>query len=181
MIRSSIFLRLLHSQKKRNFCSKSEAPLASESSKRPTTAPFDSLGYELINTSTEPQAVQRAVIDSIGTTSFTVSGVRVYGSVIIMPFFSTVWNVDSIHQVSPSSFALVKLIVPRPDIMLVGTGAVSLPLSADVMKFFKDIRVNVEAMDTKNACHTFNVLNQEDRSVAAALFPIAYNENETDK
>lgn len=31
-------------------------------------------------------------------------------------------------------------------------------------------------MSTKNACHTFNVLNQEGRSVAAALLPVSHIE-----
>lgn len=44
-------------------------------------------------------------------------------------------------------------------------------MNTDVRTFFQSIGVGLDVMDTKNACHTFNVLNQEGRSVAAALLP----------
>lgn len=99
--------------------------------------PFDSLGYELIDSySIEPQAVQRAVIDGLGPNSFTISGVRVAGSVLVMPFFSTMWNVERLKHITASSFTLIKLVAPRPDILLLGTGAKLLVSSFHIPRSF---------------------------------------------
>ena len=92
--------------------------------KRPSS-PFDALGYELgDNTPPLDSRVggQRATIDSIGPSGFTINSVRVSGSLIVMPFFSTFWNVQNIQHVSPHSLALVKLIFPKPDLLILGTG-----------------------------------------------------------
>ena len=88
-------------------------------------SPFDALGYQLGDEpSVEgPHATQRGVIDGLGETSFTISGVRVTGPVLVMPYFSTLWNVEQMQDITPQSFALIKLMVPRPDIVLIGTGA----------------------------------------------------------
>lgn len=50
------------------------------------------------------------------------------------------------------------------------------PLSPELRQFFKEMNVRIDSMDTKNACQTFNVLNQEARSIAAALLPLEYRE-----
>lgn len=151
--------------------SPSPAPPSTPEQKAPSS-PFDLLGTDLVGAPTLGSL--RASIDALGPTSFTISGVRVAGSVLVMPDFSTLWNVDSVDQIVPQAFALVKLIRPRPDVVFVGTGAQLLPVSPELRDWFRGIGVSVESMDTKNACHTFNVLNQEARNVAAALLPASY-------
>lgn len=147
---------------------------------------------------------QRSVIDSIGPTSFTVSGVRVSGSLLVLPTFSTLWNVNSLDDISPVAFTLIKLCNPRPDLVLIGTGLVmkvsfkllknerklvfvrikvktkisdipSQPISHDTRRFLAELGIGVEVSSTKNACQTFNVLNQEFRNVAAAIVPNQFN------
>lgn len=90
------------------------------------SSPFDALGYELGDNTPPPLDSRvgghRATIDSIGPSGFTINGVRVSGSVIVMPFFSTFWNVEQMQQVSPQSLALIKLIFPKPDLLILGTG-----------------------------------------------------------
>lgn len=94
------------------------------STKRPTIpeAAFTALGTDLTPDALGPESQTRAVIDGLGPTSFTISGVRVSGSVLIMPRFSTLWNVQCNADISPAAFTLVKLIAPRPDLVVVGTG-----------------------------------------------------------
>lgn len=84
---------------------------------------FDSLGIDLSAHALGPASSARAIIDALGPMSFTISGVRVSGSVLVMPHFSTLWNVDDVHSLKPQAFTLIKLIDPRPDVVLVGTGA----------------------------------------------------------
>lgn len=86
------------------------------------SSPFDALGMTL----NAPLTGKRSVIDSIGPTSFTINGVRVRGSVLLMPTYSTLWNVNNWNDVSPAAFALIKMSIPRPDILLVGSGATCL-------------------------------------------------------
>lgn len=88
-----------------------------------SSSPFDSLGVNLSAEALGPESSERAVIEALGPLSFTISGVRVAGSVLIMPRFSTLWNIDSIDDITPNAFALVKLVFPRPDVMVIGTGA----------------------------------------------------------
>lgn len=91
----------------------------------------------------ELQSTKRAVIESLGPTSFTINGVRVVGSVLIMPHFSTLWNIDRFEQVCPDAFALVKLMHPRPDICIIGTGAELLVSLSDICSLWLNVGVSV--------------------------------------
>lgn len=97
------------------------SPSSSEKKQSPS---LEALGYTIV----DPDA-QRTAIDAIGPTSFTVSGVRVTGSILLTSHFATLWNVSHISHLSPPAFALVKLLFPRPDFVLIGTGALSLVCS----------------------------------------------------
>jgi len=64
---------------------------------------------------------------------------------------------------------LAALLVHKPEIVLVGTGATQRFLSPRVLAPLTNARVGVEMMDTRAACRTFNILVGEGRRVAAAL------------
>lgn len=85
----------------------------------PRKSPFDSLGMSL----NAPLTGERSMIDGLGPTTFTISGVRVKGSVLIMPTYSTLWKIDEWTDLCPAAFTLVKVSLPRPDIVVLGTGA----------------------------------------------------------
>jgi len=61
------------------------------------------------------------------------------------------------------------LLVHKPEIVLVGTGATQRFLPPRVLAPLTSARVGVEMMDTRAACRTFNILVAEGRRVAAAL------------
>lgn len=103
------------------------------------SSPFDTLGVNLSADALGPESSERAVIDALGPTSFTISGVRVSGSVLVMPRFSTLWNVDGVNYISPNAFALVKLVLPRPDVVVIGTGAELLVCSSDAFRRISSI------------------------------------------
>ena len=90
---------------------------------KPPSSHFDALGLDLSKDALGPESEKRAVIEAFGPSSFTISGVRVAGSVLIMSKFSTLWNVNGMADITSDTFALVQLIVPRPDVVIVGTGA----------------------------------------------------------
>jgi uncharacterized protein len=58
----------------------------------------------------------------------------------------------------------------RPELVILGTGARQRFAPAPVRAAFATRVVGLEAMDLGAACRTFNILVQEERRVAAALF-----------
>ena len=58
----------------------------------------------------------------------------------------------------------------RPELVLLGTGTRQRFAPAPIRAAFAERRIGLEAMDLGAACRTFNILVQEDRRVAAALF-----------
>jgi len=58
----------------------------------------------------------------------------------------------------------------RPELVLLGTGARQRFAPAPIRAAFAQQGIGLEAMDLGAACRTFNILVQEDRRVAAALF-----------
>jgi uncharacterized protein len=58
----------------------------------------------------------------------------------------------------------------QPELVLLGTGARQRFPAAAIRAGFTARKIGLEAMDLGAACRTFNILVQEDRRVAAALF-----------
>jgi uncharacterized protein len=81
-----------------------------------------------------------------------------------------------ITQWEPASFAdltpehLESILALKPELVLLGTGPTQRFPSAQIRKTFTSAGVGLEVMDLGAACRTFNVLVQEERRVAAALF-----------
>jgi uncharacterized protein len=59
----------------------------------------------------------------------------------------------------------------QPDVVLLGTGARQRFPERAIRQAFAAQRVGLEVMDLGAACRTYNILVQEERRVAAALFP----------
>jgi uncharacterized protein len=59
----------------------------------------------------------------------------------------------------------------QPDVVLLGTGAKQIFPSRVVRQAFAARKVGLEVMDLGAACRTYNILVQEERRVAAVLFP----------
>jgi uncharacterized protein len=58
----------------------------------------------------------------------------------------------------------------RPELVLLGTGPKQRFAPADIRAAFAGRGIGLESMDLGAACRTFNILVQEERRVAAALF-----------
>ena len=59
----------------------------------------------------------------------------------------------------------------QPEVVLLGTGARQQFPDGVVRRAFTARRIGLEVMDLGAACRTFNILVQEERRVAAVLFP----------
>ena len=64
------------------------------------------------------------------------------------------------------------LLLHRPEVVLLGTGARQTFPPARVLRPFAQSGLGLEVMDTPAACRTWNVLAAEGRKVVAGLLPI---------
>jgi len=65
-----------------------------------------------------------------------------------------------------------EVVVPRPEILLFGTGKSILLPPPSVRTHLNGLGIQLDFMDTRNACSTYNLLLEEGRRVAAALLPL---------
>lgn len=113
----------------------------------------------------------RQLIQAYGEGRFRVSGTAYEGGVIVFPDRTVAWPATSLDDVTVDSLAAVFARQPGIEILLLGCGARMLPVSLDLRRAIREKGLTLDPMDTGAACRTFNVLNLEDRRVAAALLP----------
>ncbi len=78
------------------------------------------------------------------------------------------WEPMSVAELSVTH--LERLFALRPEVVLLGTGMSQRFATAPIRTAFAERRIGLEAMNLGAACRTFNILVQEERRVAAALF-----------
>lgn len=83
------------------------------------------------------------------------------------------WNIEDISEVKEDSLSLLKILEPKIDILVLGTGdkIANHNLFAEFIKFSRKYRISFEILPTESACPTFNFLNAEGRNVVGALIP----------
>ncbi|KAH9899539.1 DUF498-domain-containing protein [Cubamyces lactineus] len=72
----------------------------------------------------------------------------------------------------PEHFEIFETVVPKPEILLLGTGERVDMLPPVLRQYLIKAGVQIDVMNTRNACSTYNLLAEEGRRVAAALLPI---------
>ncbi|ERN09260.1 hypothetical protein AMTR_s00149p00044270 [Amborella trichopoda] len=77
-----------------------------------------------------------------------------------------------IHNVETSDYILLLL----SEIFVLGCGRFTVPIDPELMRFIRSNGMKLEAIDSRNAASTFNILNEEGRMVAAALLPYRVQE-----
>ena len=100
---------------------------------------------------------------------FTIAGVRHAGSVLVLPERTLPWPVHHLAAVTIESLAPITAAAATVDILVLGCGAAFGQPGAGLREALRAHGIVIEAMDTRAACRTFNVLLAEDRRVAAAL------------
>lgn len=113
----------------------------------------------------------RQLVESYGQGGFRVSGVAFDGAVLVFPDRTLSWPVSGFTALGASDFAPVLDRDPRPELLLLGTGARMALLPKPLRQELRQAGIVVEAMDTGAACRTYNILLTEGRRVAAALLP----------
>ncbi|HEX2478740.1 MAG TPA: Mth938-like domain-containing protein, partial [Geminicoccaceae bacterium] len=111
----------------------------------------------------------RQLIQAHREGGFTIAGVRHEGSVLVLPDRTLPWSVRELSAVTMESLEPVTAVAASIDILILGAGATFGQPGPDLRQVLRAHGIVIEAMDTRAACRTFNVLLAEDRRVAAAL------------
>jgi uncharacterized protein len=96
-----------------------------------------------------------------------IAGVRYTGSLIMAPDLSPEPWVDHFEELSTSTFEA--LLAHKPELVVVGTGKTFRFLHPRLWASLLEAGIGVEAMDTRAACRTYNVLIAEGRRALVVL------------
>ncbi|XP_008103649.1 NADH dehydrogenase [ubiquinone] 1 alpha subcomplex assembly factor 3 [Anolis carolinensis] len=110
-------------------------------------------------------------VESYTRRGFTISGNKIVGPCAILPRAILQWNVGTHTDITAESLTLFRLLEPRIEILVLGTGDKVQRLDPAVLKLMRQCGIAVEIQDTPNACATFNFLTSERRLTAAGLIP----------
>jgi uncharacterized protein len=98
-----------------------------------------------------------------------IGGQRLHAScVVAADALITDWEPSSFAELRPEHLEAVLAL--QPEVVLLGTGPTQRFPPAAIRSMLTSRGVGLEVMDLGAACRTFNILVQEERRVAAALF-----------
>ncbi|XP_072277309.1 NADH dehydrogenase [ubiquinone] 1 alpha subcomplex assembly factor 3 [Pyxicephalus adspersus] len=91
-------------------------------------------------------------VESYSPQGFIINSNRVFGPCAIIPRAILQWKVDSHKDISYESLSIFHLLVPRIEILVLGTGSRVERLDPQLLKLMRQKGVAVEVQDTPNAC-----------------------------
>ncbi|PHT60579.1 hypothetical protein CQW23_02942 [Capsicum baccatum] len=104
-------------------------------------------------------------------TGFRVNGVYYEGSLLCVGNLLMSWQPKNLSEVTPESLSIFQTVRPVPEIILLGCGKYIQLVNPELHAFIHSTGMKLEAIDSRNAASTYNILNEEGRIVAAALLP----------
>ncbi|KAI8872346.1 hypothetical protein GQ42DRAFT_115652, partial [Ramicandelaber brevisporus] len=126
-------------------------------------------------------------VQAMGKNSFILTnGIQCDGHLLIVNGRAFKWTLPSSSSSSSSSpssstaasiyapidlesLRVFKNVLPRPDILVIGTGAQARPLDPKVKQYLNGLGIQVEICNTRRACAAFSLLVDEDRRVSCAI------------
>lgn len=129
----------------------------------------------------EEDSIERANIGGYSLDGFEVNDIWFRGHVLVLPSIALLWKpvkdkqeTDLVgpDEIEVDSLELLRMIWPKPDILVLGTGARFAMAPPHIKEFCDSLDIAVEAMSSNMAIGTFNILNQEGRKVAGALLKV---------
>jgi uncharacterized protein len=79
---------------------------------------------------------------------FRVNDVIIPHSIIAFPRKCLVWSPNTLQDITIASLSIVKLMNPRPEHLLVGTGDKGIMLAPEIEKYLNDNDISFEVMDS---------------------------------
>lgn len=85
------------------------------------------------------------------------------------------WNIETFKDIDEKSLCVFNVLEPKIELVVLGIGdqQPTADFQKKVLSFMRKNNINVEVMQTEQACSTFNFLNAEGRMVAGAMIPPA--------
>ncbi|GLK71264.1 hypothetical protein KHC23_10850 [Ancylobacter dichloromethanicus] len=111
-------------------------------------------------------------IDGYGRGAFHFAGMASEGSVLALPSGIHAWAPRQPSEIDAVALARVLAEAGRIELLLIGTGPDPWPLPDALRWRLRDAGLSVDAMPTRAAASTYNVLLAEGRAVAAALLAL---------
>ncbi|KAH7849636.1 hypothetical protein Vadar_020773 [Vaccinium darrowii] len=102
---------------------------------------------------------------------FTVNGVSYEGGVLCVGNLITSWSPKKFSDITVDSLSMFQIVRPIPEIFILGCGRNIQLVNPELRRFIRSTGMKLEALDSRNASSTYNILNEEGRIVAAALLP----------
>ncbi|XP_057980426.1 uncharacterized protein LOC131166135 [Malania oleifera] len=104
-------------------------------------------------------------------TGFTVNGVEYEGSLLCIGNLLMSWSPTKFSEITSESLSIFQVVRPIPEILILGCGRHIEQVDPELQRFIRSTGMKLEAIDSRNAASTYNILNEEGRIVAAALVP----------
>ncbi|KAG5042944.1 hypothetical protein AAZX31_03G088400 [Glycine max] len=104
-------------------------------------------------------------------TGFTVNGVEYEGSLLCVGNLLMSWKPKKFSEITADSLSIFQIVRPIPEILIIGCGKNIQHVDPELRRFIRSTGIKLEAVDSRNAASTYNILNEEGRIVAAALLP----------
>ncbi|CAK4085296.1 unnamed protein product [Aphanomyces euteiches] len=103
---------------------------------------------------------------------FVVNEVNMRGAIALFPEIAMLWKPKTMDEITKESLTVFTVANPPVEILVLGCGKrIPRLLDPSLVDYLKSHGIVVEYVDSFNACATFNILNAEDRKVAAAILP----------
>ncbi|KAK9273491.1 hypothetical protein L1049_018301 [Liquidambar formosana] len=104
-------------------------------------------------------------------TGFTVNGVEYEGSLLCVGNLPLSWSPKKFSEITADTLSIFQIVRPIPEILILGCGRYTERVDPELQRFIRSTGMKLEAVDSRNAASTYNILNEEGRIVAAALLP----------
>ena len=111
-------------------------------------------------------------IDAMANGIFLINGLWVPGPVLLFPTRLYMWGVTDAHEIRPHTLDILKVVKPKPNYFIIGTGKYMVEFEDEFYDYFLNVlKMKVEIMPTFEAVTQFNLCNEDDLLVAAAIIP----------
>jgi uncharacterized protein len=114
----------------------------------------------------------QAPIDAYGNGGFRFAGMSHRGSLLCLPSGMDAWPVEAASGLTLSALQPVLAVADAIDVLFIGLGMEIAALDPAIRAAFRARQVVVEAVSTRSAIATYNILLAEQRPVAAALIAV---------
>ncbi|XP_028754745.1 NADH dehydrogenase [ubiquinone] 1 alpha subcomplex assembly factor 3 isoform X1 [Neltuma alba] len=104
-------------------------------------------------------------------TGFTVNKVEYEGSLLCVGNLLLSWKPKKFSEITSDSLSIFQILRPIPEILIIGCGRHMQQVDPELRRFIRSTGMKLEAIDSRNAASTYNILNEEGRIVAAAVLP----------